>query len=512
MNLNYLKKINRNDRRTIRWNLFFNYTSVVYNVIIGIVLVPLYLKYIPIDEYGAWLASGNIITWMTLLDPGLSGTMQYKVAHALGNNDKKTIGKLIGNSIVIGICFFITLCLGAIFVQFNISKWLDVSKFSEASFFLALALTSISTCIMMFSFSIAGINMGLQSSLGIGIIFTVMNIFGIVSTIYFLKMNFGLLAFGYTGMLRALIYFGGHALYLLGRVHIEKYKIAIDTRVLKELTSLLGYNFLGKTAGTLQGRIFDFLIAKYISLGAVASFRISLSGPDNSKLVLVRPTVSISPILSKLHGGGDLESIKHRLKQMVFFFIWVSSFIFGAFIIFNKSFVSLWVAKDLYVGNITNILICIMVGVASLSEILSQFVWALGEMRKNNLATTIQFGIFLPLAILLCINFGINGLLGASIFSYLSVTIWYFSYIISSKLTLKLKGALPFFKEIILVFVIISVNVIIFQNILILTWLKFFSNCLLFSGAFLLSLYFVSGKFRDVLSVQLFDKIRNRMS
>lgn len=509
---NFLKNIKRTDSRTIKWNLFFNYSSILYNVIIGILLVPLYLKYISADEYGAWLASGNIIIWMSLLDPGLSGTMQYKIAHALGNNESKKIGVLIGNSLIVGIIFFITLCICAVFVQYYITTWLDISKFDNLRFLNALAFTSLSTSLMMFSFTIAGINMGLQSSLGIGIIFTLMNILGIISTVYFLMNGYGLLAFGYSGMIRAVVYLSGNLLYLYCRVIVEKYKVVIDRSGLKELVSLLGYNFIGKTAGTLQSRVFDFLIAKFVSFNAVTSFRISLSAPDNCKLILVRPTVSISPILSKSHGSGDLEEIKYRLKQMVFFFLWVSAFIFSAFFLFNEVFVQLWVGKEFYSGPIVNVLICIMVLLASFSDILSQFVWAMGEMKKNNIATTIQFIFFLPLGILLSYNYGVIGLLVASIFSYSSVTIWYFAYLISIKLGLSYKSSFIFIKELFLLFIIIVITIISFWKIEIYTWLGFVSVCAAYSIIFFILISILSKQFRNTLQLVASTVVKKKIN
>ena len=46
----------------------------------GIILVPIYLVYIPKDLYGYWLATGNILTIISLLDPGIGGVVTQKVS------------------------------------------------------------------------------------------------------------------------------------------------------------------------------------------------------------------------------------------------------------------------------------------------------------------------------------------------------------------------------------------------------------------------------------------------
>lgn len=505
-----LRGVQRSDSRTAKWNIFFNYSSIVYNVIIAIALVPLYLKYIPSDLYGLWLATGNILTWITLLDPGLGGTMQYKIAHAFGKSDKPEIGRLIGNSLIIACLYFLVLACGAMYLQFNILNWINIESVYQQEFMLALVLTSLSTIIMVFSFNLQGINFGLQTSLGIGIVFTVMNIAGIVSTIYYLHNGYGLLAFGYSGMIRAFIYLGGNIGYLFLRMKFEQYRLSFDKGGIKELFNLLAYGFLGKTAGTLQGRIFEFLIAKYVSHSAVTSFKISLSAPDNCKLILIRPSISISPVLSKLHGTGETELIKRRLKQMVYFVIWAAMFIFSAFFVFNRPFIKLWVGDSFYIGDVTNVLICIFVVVASISEILAQFVWAIGEIKKNSFATTIQFVLFLPMSIWACVHHGIEGLLVASILSYFAVTIWYFTYVLVTKLSIKVKSVFPFLFESLLV-VLASIAVVeLFKNISILGWGGFLLNCGLFTLAYTVAVFLLSKKFRNLVSALVMERLINR--
>lgn len=47
-------------------------------MMVGIILVPIYLVYIPKDLYGYWLATGNILTIISLLDPGIGGVVTQK--------------------------------------------------------------------------------------------------------------------------------------------------------------------------------------------------------------------------------------------------------------------------------------------------------------------------------------------------------------------------------------------------------------------------------------------------
>lgn len=76
-------------------NLISQYMSLGLAVV-NIVLIPFYLKYIDVKLYGAWLASGNIINWLTILDPGLNDLLRQQVAKFYGQQDNDMLGKSIG--------------------------------------------------------------------------------------------------------------------------------------------------------------------------------------------------------------------------------------------------------------------------------------------------------------------------------------------------------------------------------------------------------------------------------
>ena len=43
-------------------------------------MVPLYLKYISAETYGVWLATGNVLFWLGVLDPGFSQVIVQRIS------------------------------------------------------------------------------------------------------------------------------------------------------------------------------------------------------------------------------------------------------------------------------------------------------------------------------------------------------------------------------------------------------------------------------------------------
>ena len=75
-------------RRTTLLNLFFSYASMGLVLVQGIVLVPLYVAKVPLALYGAWLATGNVLTWLEMVDPGTGDVIRQRVARLYGANDR----------------------------------------------------------------------------------------------------------------------------------------------------------------------------------------------------------------------------------------------------------------------------------------------------------------------------------------------------------------------------------------------------------------------------------------
>src|SRR3989339_378218 len=111
----------RSRTRATKWNLFFHYASIGLMMISGVILVPLYLKFISIGLYGAWLATGNVLMWLTALDPGLSTVIQQRVGAAYGNKDISAIGRTIPGGVALALIFSLAILIAGGAASFYIA-------------------------------------------------------------------------------------------------------------------------------------------------------------------------------------------------------------------------------------------------------------------------------------------------------------------------------------------------------------------------------------------------------
>jgi len=63
-------------------NLLFQYVTIGLAIIRGFLLVPLYLRYIDYRMYAAWLATGNVVSWLTIAGGKITSLVRQQVAAA----------------------------------------------------------------------------------------------------------------------------------------------------------------------------------------------------------------------------------------------------------------------------------------------------------------------------------------------------------------------------------------------------------------------------------------------
>src|ERR1700712_585048 len=130
------------DKKVLRWNFIFQYGYVITNIINSVILLPFYLKKIDASTLGVWLATGNILAWMTLIDPGVGEVLQQKIAELLGKDEKEEINKTIGSGLIASGCILLlSVIAGFVFYSFIgliINKDVTVSPNLQMALFLTI--------------------------------------------------------------------------------------------------------------------------------------------------------------------------------------------------------------------------------------------------------------------------------------------------------------------------------------------------------------------------------------
>lgn len=500
-------RINRNHTRTTKWNLFFHYSNFLYTIVVGIILVPLYLKFIPRDLYGLWLATGNIVAWLAIIDPGFSAVLQQKTAYYYGAAEYKIVGNYAFGGIIINLGFVAIIALIGILFSVSFPNWLNITDYNTAHLLTrAFNYALIGTLLMVFSYILVAINQGLQSSLGIGLIFTAANIAGIALTIILLYNGLSVVAMGASLLCRSIIYVVGNLIYMLWRFNIENLRLSYKSSVFKDFAGLSVYNFLGKLGSTMSTQLNAFVSTKFLTPVDTTILKFTQTVPETSKLILVRPALAIMPSLTHLAGGGNEEKIQAIILRFMNYLIWGSGLALMGFFIFNEPFITLWVGKSFYGGVFLNALIVLLLFITAFTNSLSSIVFALGNIKGNNIALFIQAVLFVPLLILGVRLWGLKGMIIAAIVAELSVSAWYFPLTFFKKIKIGKKTIKQAIYELCKILFISFMLILTFKSNasswlflifqIIVSVIIYFAVLLLFSGTFRKEVLFILNKLK----------------
>jgi O-antigen/teichoic acid export membrane protein len=488
----------RSRKKTTLWNIVFQYTNILVGVVRGFLLVPLYLLYIEIELYGAWLASGNILMWITITDPGVGNILQQQVAVCYGNKNKQKLGESITSGIISGFIIGLLVLLIGLIVSNLLFKILNLQHTQLlAPLQVAFDLGIIGSAFMIFSYALYGINSGLQSSKAIGSIDLITNLISITIVIVLLLYGYGVLALGYSLLAKGVFSLVANLSYLAYRMFKEKITLIFSIKHFASFTKLFLYTFLSKALTTLAANLDLVLITRWIGPEIVTVFELTRRPIKLMATFADRPSVSILPTFSNLFGFGDFLKLKKVFILFLYFWIWLMILIIGGLIAFNGSLIMLWIGEEFYLGDKLNTLLCISLFVTSFTHSMFNFSYSLGNIKGNSIAEGIGSSLWIIMMFVLGSQFGLIGFVISPLLAKLLYELWYYPLFLKRTIKLEMvdmkKIAFDFFK----IAIVVLLMIIVVSKIDVNSWLFLISIVGIFVVVYLLLLSTISSKFRE---------------
>jgi O-antigen/teichoic acid export membrane protein len=119
---------------SLKQNILSNYASQIYVTLIGIVLVPLYLKYMGTEAYGLIGFFAMLQAWFNLLDLGLTPTIARESARYHGAAMSAVAYRRLYRSLSVVFVCIAVIGGGALFVMADTvaSRWLNTRDLRPA--------------------------------------------------------------------------------------------------------------------------------------------------------------------------------------------------------------------------------------------------------------------------------------------------------------------------------------------------------------------------------------------
>lgn len=305
---------------SLKSSIIASYTSQIYIVLVGIIMMPTYLRYMGAEAYGLIGFFTMLQVWFQLLDFGLSPTLSRECARYNGcATDSLTLRRLMraleAIFVVIGGAAALGLVMGADWIATN---WLNAATLPPAQISLAVQLMAGTVGLRWVSGLYRGALGGLEQLVWLGafnvaiatarfvLVIPILHFAGATPTVFFIYQ---------------VLIAGVEALVLVWRTYTRLPPVAAGTRVgfhFRELRGSLSFSMSIAFTGAVWVAVTQtdkLILSKLLPLADYAHFTLAvllasgvtvISGPLSSVLL---------PRLSRLHAQSAVEETITLYRQ-----------------------------------------------------------------------------------------------------------------------------------------------------------------------------------------------------
>ena len=304
-------------------NIIANYLGQGWSGLIGLVLVPFYVRYLGMEAYGLIGFFSLLQTWLVLLDIGMTPSLNREVArYTAGASSAESIRNLLRSAEIASWCFavLISVAIWAISGWFA-KEWLRVGRLSVEVVAQAIAIMGIVASLRLVEGIYRGAILGLQKQ----VLFNAIN--SLLAT---------LRAVGAIGVLAWIsptitAYFLWHFLVSVLSVAILAFSVhkclpdadvpsRFSWSALKGVGRFAGGVFLSSALALLLTQVDKILLSRMLSLDVFGSYSLAAAVATALTLFVTPVTQAFFPRFTELVAKNDwsgLAAAFHRSAQLV---------------------------------------------------------------------------------------------------------------------------------------------------------------------------------------------------
>lgn len=432
------------DSRRIAKNTVVLYIRMMLMTVISLYTSRVVLNTLGVKDFGIYNVVGGFVAMFTLISGSLSNTISRFITYELGKNDKERLKTVFSNAILIQVFLAVVILLLAevIGVWFlNAKMQIPEGRMVAANWVLQCSI---------FSFVVNLINIPYHASI---IAHEKMTAFAYISILEsFLKLGivfclylnvgdkliaYSLLLLGVAITIR-LIY----GIYCSKRFEECHFHPKADKKLLKEMTSLASWNFLGSGAAILNNHGINILIN--IFFGVVFNASRGIANQVNAAVnqFVNSFTTAMNPQITKLYASGNLKEMFKLVFRGSKFAYFLMFLIACPVIVETPYILKLWlnvvpdctvlfVRLTLIQSLINTLITPLFIVIMATGDVKSYYIWISSLLFLVFLFSYLLYFLGYPVEVAYYISIGINFIslfvrlfilhrqVGLNIFSYI---------------------------------------------------------------------------------------------
>ena len=353
----------------LKRNLVANYIGQIWSALMSIAFIPLYIKYLGIESYGLIGLFGMLLTWLGLLDLGMTPTLSREMARYTGGvHTAGSIRNLLRSIECLALLIALIIGLGVwLSSDWLASDWLRTDKLSPKLVAESFSIMGIVSALRFIENVYRSAIIGLQKHIVnnfISIIMSTLRGLGSIGVLIWISKSIRVF-FLWQGIISLI------TLFILGiATYLYLPKTTMRTRFSFESLKGVG-SFAGGIIGIsllslLLTQIDKILLSRLLNLTDYGYYTLASISAGASFLIIGPISQVWAPKLSELHAVNDklkLTEKYHQGAQLISVFMGSLSIMF---LFFGESILFIWtrnaelasktsiVFRILSVGNLLN--------------------------------------------------------------------------------------------------------------------------------------------------------------
>lgn len=390
------------------------------SIFLSLLYVPLFLSLLDQTRYGIWVTIMSLINWIGFFDIGIGQGLRNRLAESLANGDNITSKKLVSTSYVIMTIIFsiIALIFIILFPHVNWYKVVNAPEILSNEINTVIIIALLLQCAHFVLNLFRSILYACQKPDIASDIHLISQFLSII-VLYVLKYIFAFDTLIPIALILTIIPVLVTAIYSVTFFSKEFRFIApsiryFDKKYVKSVLMLGGAFFFIQLANLLLFQCNNFLISNFISPEAVSEYYIA---NKYISLLFMLFTIISTPYWSAVTDAyakkefAWIERTKNNLLRIFFIFVIAGCIM----VLIAPIFFKLWIGNKVTIGMWLVVLLTVYNLLQILSNIYLSIINGIGKIRLQLFITIFQAVIYIPFAMVLCDNLGVDGIVIAGI-------------------------------------------------------------------------------------------------
>lgn len=410
--------------QAVKFHVSLTFVHRALAIGLSLLLVPLTINFLGIEQYGIWMVILSVMTWVTFFDIGLGHGLRNKLAEALAANDVSLARKYVSTACLaislIAFMFFAILAFALPFAPWNkIFNTTAVSNLELAKIVFVTGTFVLLNFILLLSNQIF---YAYQKASFAALHPVLLNFFALIALVVLTHYAPGnllylALSYGLSMTLSSLL-----LLSYLFKKHSEimpsvKY---IDLTKLKEVTSLGVKFFIIQMAVLIIFATDNMIITQVLGPEYVTPYAVVFK---LFSIITIGHTILVTPLWSAYtdaYTKGDIVWIRSTLKKLNLLMIPIIVAVF-LLTVFAKDMINIWIGPDIEFPHLLVVLMGLFVVVSVWSNIYAYFVNGTGKIEIQMYSAILGGLINIPLSIYFAkyLTMGLSGVILGTICSLL---------------------------------------------------------------------------------------------